>query len=96
MDLLKNLAVIGGVGVGTFVAAPVVGGAALGLLGFKAGGIAAGSIAASMMSSSAVASGGGILTGGKSSLFVLFVYFYGSLTLSQTSPGFYLSASQVF
>ncbi|XP_048357353.1 interferon alpha-inducible protein 27-like protein 2A [Sphaerodactylus townsendi] len=38
--------------------------AAVGLLGFKAAGIAAGTIGAKMMSAAAIASGGGVATGG--------------------------------
>ena len=66
MGILINVAVSSAVGVTTYLVAPAVGGAALGLLGFKAGGIAAGSAGASMMSASAAASGGGVASGGKS------------------------------
>ena len=37
---------------------------ALGMIGFTAGGIAAGSTAASLMSTAAVANGGGVVAGG--------------------------------
>ena len=52
-------------GAGTFVAAPVIGPAAVGWLGFKAGGILAGSTAASMMSGSANACEGGVPVAGR-------------------------------
>lgn len=45
--------------VGAVVAAPV----ALGVAGFTAGGIAAGSVAAKMMATAAVANGGGVAAG---------------------------------
>lgn len=45
--------------VGTVVLAPAV----LGLVGFTAAGISAGSIAAGMMSSAAIANGGGVAAG---------------------------------
>uniref|UniRef100_A0A8D0G672 Interferon alpha-inducible protein 27-like protein 2A n=1 Tax=Sphenodon punctatus TaxID=8508 RepID=A0A8D0G672_SPHPU len=50
---------------GAAVGAPLV----LGVIGFKAAGIAVGSVAASMMSSAATASGGGVLAGSAVALF---------------------------
>uniref|UniRef100_A0A8D0G0H5 Interferon alpha-inducible protein 27-like protein 2A n=1 Tax=Sphenodon punctatus TaxID=8508 RepID=A0A8D0G0H5_SPHPU len=52
-------------GAGAAVGAPLV----LGVIGFKAAGIAVGSVAASMMSSAATASGGGVLAGSAVALF---------------------------
>lgn len=63
--------ILSGTMIETAIKASLIGGAAIvgvpvavGLLGFTAGGIAAGSTAAAMMSSAATAAGGGVVAGG--------------------------------
>ena len=76
MGLLTAALVAVGVGGGTFIAAPVIGAAAVGLLGFQAGGILAGSTAASMMSGSAIACGGGVPMAGRFDFSQVYIRIY--------------------